>query len=282
VFSPGSAYHWGTLDMIADAVTAAGGIPSDLTIAYLYEDDSFSRSVADAAKQHAVELGFQAVYEDYYPAGETDVDPSFQARVSALVAATPDVVLGGGHQVDGESLARAIDALGYRPSTMSILVAPAAGTFYQSVTPCDGCVYADHPAESVTGPSQWETGVQFNQADTEAAGERWFGPSIEEFTALYDSVTVDMTPSYHAVGAANGALALALGVEGAGSVDSELVRAELIDLEFVSVFGAWDIDDAGLQLGHAMVEVQWQDGVKEIVWPVAARTAPFVYPMVTP
>jgi branched-chain amino acid transport system substrate-binding protein len=46
----------------------------------------------------------------------------------------------------------------------------------------------------------------------------------------------------------------------------------------MSFYGCWDVDDAGLQVGHSMVDVQWQEGERMIVWPPEARTGELVYP----
>ena len=41
----------------------------------------------------------------------------------------------------------------------------------------------------------------------------------------------------------------------------------------------WDIDDTtGMQIGHSMVDMQWQNGKRVIVWPLEAATAKPIYP----
>ena len=49
----------------------------------------------------------------------------------------------------------------------------------------------------------------------------------------------------------------------------------------MSFYGTWDVDDTGKQIGHSMVDVQWQNGKRVIVWPPAARTGDLYYPMPT-
>jgi len=66
-------------------------------------------------------------------------------------------------------------------------------------------------------------------------------------------------------------------VDEAGSIAE--VRQALGDLKFMSFYGAWDIDDTGLQVGHTMVDVQWQMGKRIIVWPPEAQTGRLAYPM---
>ena len=68
-------------------------------------------------------------------------------------------------------------------------------------------------------------------------------------------------------------LAVVLAMEKADSVDSPAVRDSLDALTFMSFYGSWDVDETGLQVGHSMVDVQWQDGERKIVWPPEAKTA---------
>jgi branched-chain amino acid transport system substrate-binding protein len=275
VLSPASAYHRGFLNLVLDEMGSSTGVD----VALAYETDPFAASVQAAAAAYAADLGFNVVYNESYPRGA--VDQELDDFVSALAATEPDVILGGGRFVDSSALTRVLAAQGVAPSAMSLLVGPANPAFYQSVqecpTPCD---YAAHPAEGVAAPAQWAEGVTYNEQDTEAAGAIWFGPSQEEFVALFRAVADDDAPlAYQAAQAGAGVLALVLAIEVADSLDVQVVRGAFGDLEFVSYFGAFDVDATGLQVGHEMVQVQWQEGALAIVWPEAAKTADLVYPM---
>jgi branched-chain amino acid transport system substrate-binding protein len=76
-------------------------------------------------------------------------------------------------------------------------------------------------------------------------------------------------------------LAYVLAVEKAESLESAQVRKALGDLTFMSFYGGWDVDDSGMQVGHTMVDVQWQDGERVIIWPETAQTGPVAYPIPT-
>jgi branched-chain amino acid transport system substrate-binding protein len=137
-------------------------------------------------------------------------------------------------------------------------------------------------AEGVTGPSQWEYGVRYSPQAAKEAGLPWIGPSQDEFVSLFKkAVGKDMIPDYHAAEAGAAVLALVMGIEKAGSVDSEKVREALGDLKFMSFYGIWDIDETGLQIGHSMVDIQWQGGKRVIVWPPEAQTGTLYYPKPT-
>ncbi len=73
-------------------------------------------------------------------------------------------------------------------------------------------------------------------------------------------------------------LALVLGIEKANSLDPDKVRAALGELAFTSFYGGWKIDKTGKQVGHEMVDAQWQGGKLKIIWPEDAATAKPVYP----
>jgi branched-chain amino acid transport system substrate-binding protein len=260
---PGSKYHAGTLDLIkATDITAK-------KVALAYEDSEFARSVMDGAKAHAVELGFDVVFERTYPKGVTDLTP----LLSAMKAASPDIVLGGGHFEDGQLFNRQMADLDINVRAFSLIAAATLPAFYDALTTL---------AEGVMGPSHWEYGVTFSAETAKKEGLQWIGPSQDEFVALFKDVRgKDMLPDYHAAEAGAAVLALVLAVEQADSVDSVHLRTALGKLTFMSFYGSWKIDETGKQVGHAMVDVQWQNGKRLIVWPPAAKTSDLYYPMPT-
>lgn len=274
--SPAGNYHRAALD----AVAAQEATISAVKVAFVYEDTSFTKSVQAGSEAYAAELGFDVVFSGNYPAGAENFG-DFDDVVTSLLADPPDVILGGGHAVDGRTFINRLDMEGIAPKMISLLVAPTDPDFYNLTLNCPApCDYPNHPAEGVSGPSQWEVGVTFNKADAESNGRMWFGPSQEEFLSLYEKYAgVGNTPSYHAANGAAMILSLAKAIEIAQSQETSKVRAALADLDFTSFWGDWSIDEHGANVGHAMVEVQWQEGVKQIVWPEAAQTSPITYPI---
>jgi branched-chain amino acid transport system substrate-binding protein len=132
------------------------------------------------------------------------------------------------------------------------------------------------------GPSHWEYGVKYSKEEAEKVGLPWIGPNQDEFVALFKkALGKEVIPDYHAAEAGAQVLAYVLAVEKANALDSDKVRAALGDLTFMSFYGGWDVDDTGLQVGHSMVDVQWQMGKRIIVWPEEAQTGDVAYPMPT-
>lgn len=257
---PGSRYHAGTLEMVKKID------PSAKKVALAYEDSEFARSVMDGASTRAEELGFDVVFRRTYPAKVTDLTP----LLSDLKATNAEIVLGGGHFQDGQLLNKQMADLDINPKLLSLIAAATLPAFGEAL---------GELAEGVMGPSHWEYGVTFSKEGAKKLGSTWIGPSQDEYVALFKkAVGKDMLPDYHAAEASAVILALVLAVEKVDSVDNDEVRAALGDLTFMSFYGGWDVDDTGKQVGHSMVDVQWQKGERIIIWPEAAQTGAPVYP----
>jgi branched-chain amino acid transport system substrate-binding protein len=257
---PGSRYHAGTLEMVKKID------PSAKRVALAYEDSEFARSVMDGAAIKAEELGFDVVFRRTYPAKVADLTP----LLSDLKAAKPEIVIGGGHFQDGQLMNKQMADLDINPKLLSLIAAATLPAFHEAL---------GELAEGVMGPSHWEYGVTFSAEGAKKLGKTWIGPSQDEFVALFKkAVGKDMLPDYHAAEASAAVLALVLAVEKVDSVDSDDVRPALGDLTFMSFYGGWDIDDTGKQVGHSMVDVQWQSGKRVIIWPESAQTGTPAYP----
>jgi branched-chain amino acid transport system substrate-binding protein len=260
---PASSYHQGTLDMIK------ANDPRAKRVALAYEDSEFAGMVMSGAEDYARKLGFEIVFKRTYPKGVTDLTP----LLSALKASKPDFVIGGGHFEDGQLFNRQMADLDIDTNALSLIAAATLPAFYEALTSM---------AEGVTGPSHWEYGVTYSEKGANRNGLQWIGPSQDEFVSLFKkALGKDMIPDYHAAEAGAAVLSYVLAVEKANSVDTTKVRKALGDLKFMSFYGGWDIDATGLQIGHSMVDVQWQGGKRIIVWPPAAQTGRFAYPMPT-
>ena len=258
---PASSYHQGTLDMIKKID------PRAKTVALAYEDSEFAKMVMHGAEEYAKKLGFDIVFKRTYPKGVTDLTP----LLSALKATKPDFIIGGGHFEDGQLFNRQMADLDINTNALSLIAAATLPAFYKALT---------NMAEGVMGPSHWEYGVKYSADEAKKVGLDWIGPNQDEFVALFKkALGKDVIPDYHAAEAGAQVLAYVLAVEKANSVAQDKVRAALGDLTFMSFYGGWDVDDTGLQVGHSMVDVQWQMGKRIIVWPEEAQTGDVAYPM---
>jgi branched-chain amino acid transport system substrate-binding protein len=141
-------------------------------------------------------------------------------------------------------------------------------------------------ALGIVGPSQWEPLAEYSPESAAAAGLEWFGPTGAEFVEAYEAA-FNEEPSYHSAGGYAAGLILEKAIMDAGSTDPEAVKAALDAMDILTFYGRILFDTSpeshGLQIGHSMVYVQWQEGpdglAKEIVWPPEGQTAEALYPI---
>jgi branched-chain amino acid transport system substrate-binding protein len=265
-YTPASRYLTGALDLLASVD------PEATDIAIVHENDKFSTDVANALQAYAEELEYNIVMNEGYDTGTTD----FAAFINKIQDAAPDAVLGGGHFQDGSTFARQLYEKGATTSFVALLVAPPEPSFAE----------LGDAALGVIGPSQWEPLAIIDAESAERVGLPFYGPSSQEFLDAYQ-VAYDEEPSYHAAGGYVAGLLLQKAIEDADSVDSEAVAEALDNLDILTFFGHIKFDTSedahGLQIGHSMMYVQWQQGgdalAKQIVWPPEAVSTELMYPL---
>jgi branched-chain amino acid transport system substrate-binding protein len=260
---PGSKYHVGTLNMFDHFD------PQAKRVALAYEDSEFARMTMRGAEEHAKKLGKKIVFKRTYPKGVTDLTP----LLSDMKAKKPDIVIGGGHYEDGQLFTRQMADLDINVKGLSLVASVTLPAYYEAL--------GGRVAEGVMGPSHWEYGVTYSPEGAVKLGMDWIGPGQDEFVSLFKkALGKDMTPEYHAAEAGAQVLAYVKAVENINSLDPDKVRFALGKLKFMSFYGGWDVDDdTGMQIGHSMIDMQWQAGGKRvIVWPLEAATGKLIYP----
>lgn len=259
--TPASDFQVGALDMFHKLD------PKAKKLALVFEDDEFARMAYQGTEEHARKLGYEIVFKRTYPNNVTDLTP----LLSDLKSSKPDLVLGGGHFADGQLFARQMADLDINAKGFSLIVAVTLPAFYEAL---------GGKAEGIVGPAQWETGVKYSPEEAKKVGVEWFGPTNEEWIKLAKGFSGGEEPNYHAAEAGAAPLIYARAVELANSLDPDKVREALNKLNLMTYFGGFKIDPkTGLQTGHSMVTVQWQNGKKIIVWPPEASTGKLAYPM---
>jgi branched-chain amino acid transport system substrate-binding protein len=73
--------------------------------------------------------------------------------------------------------------------------------------------------------------------------------------------------SFFSAGGYGGCQVLVDAVRRAESLNSEKIRAAILQMDHSTVFGRFRVDQDGFQVAHKMLLFQWQDGKKVIVWP---------------
>jgi branched-chain amino acid transport system substrate-binding protein len=254
-YTPADQYLSGAIELVKSKNAAA-------KVALVYSDDPFSKAVAGAAREQVKQAGMQVVLDESYPPAQTD----FSAIINKIVSSGADTLLGGGHYPDGATLARQLHDQKAPLKWVTVLVAPDSPQFAS----------LGAAAQGISVPSQWAPQVTYKPD---------FGPTPAEFTKRFQA-KYNIAPGYHAAGGYAGGMLFQHAIELAGSIDPEKVAAELNKMNVTTLWGAThfstDPKSHGLQLAHQMVLTQWQmkDGklVKEVIWPLAAATAPAKYP----
>jgi branched-chain amino acid transport system substrate-binding protein len=251
----------GAAQYLAGAVAALKMKNPAAHIAFVYEDDPFSKAVAQATRELAKNVGLTLALDESYAGSTTDFTPI----INKVISARADALLGGGHYADGATLARQLYDQKAGVKWVTLLVAPDSPNF----------ATLDDPAVGISVPSQWEPQVTFKPD---------FGPTAQQFTKMFiDKFKIE--PGYHAAGGYAAGLILQHAIEQAGSIDQTNVAEQLNKMDVTTLFGrtkfSTESKEHGLQLGHEMVVAQWQkkDGklVKEVIWPQAAKTADILY-----
>ena len=233
-------------------------------VAFVYEDSAFPVAVVTPAKAYAQQLGFNVVFTEAYAPNTTD----FSAIIDKVIASKATVLLGGGHYADGSTLARQLYGHKVPLKMLTLLVAPDSSQW----------VELGDAAMGVMVPSQWEP---------QSAFKAQYGPSGADFAKTY-TAKYNAPPSYESAGGYGCGLILQRAIEQAGGIDSAKVAQALNSTDVTTFYGRTKFSTAstehGLQAGHSMVLAQWQKDksgklVKEVVWPLAGKSANLNYPM---
>jgi branched-chain amino acid transport system substrate-binding protein len=265
-YTPASSYLTGAVDNLRALD------PAVTKIAFVHENDKFSTDVVTAAKVYAEGLGYEVVLFEGYDTGTTDFGPF----INNIIAAEPEAIMGGGHFQDGTTFARQLHEKAVAANYIALLVAPPEPTFAE----------LGDAALGIAGPSQWEPLAEYTAEAASSAGLDWFGISSADFVADYTAAFSE-EPSYHSAGGYAAGLILQKALEDAGSTDPAAVREALDGMDVLTFFGHINFNTTpeahGLQIGHSMVLIQWQDDgsgalVKQVIWPPEGATAEAIYP----
>jgi branched-chain amino acid transport system substrate-binding protein len=238
VGSPGSRYLSSVLDAVAPELPEARVIMA-------VGQGAFGRSVAHGAREAAERLGM------------TIVGITTHGEVPEVSDA--DVLLMAGTFAEDVELVRRLRA---RPPTIGA-VAAGIGRFGAEL---------GGMAEGILGPSQWEEGLRFpiDIGPRQAEVVRSLRASV--FPTLRAGAGAGHVEYPTAQAYAAGLLAMHC-VEEAASLEDDALRATALRLRCTTFFGAFGLDHDGLQTEHQMLVVQWQEGVKDVVWPPRAAEA---------
>ena len=257
MFAPATQYLTAALDALKTKDPKA-------SVAFVYEDSSFSVAVVTPAKAYAQQQGFNVVFTEAYAPNTTD----FSAIIDKVIASKATVLLGGGHYADGSTLARQLYGHKVPLKMITLLVAPDSPQWSE----------LGDAALGVIVPSQWEPQSTFKAQ---------YGPGGADFAKAY-TAKYNTPPSYESAGGYASGLVLQHSIEQAGGTDSAKVAQALNATDITTFYGrtkfSTQASEHGLQVGHTIFLAQWQKDksgkpVKQVVWPLAGKSADLSYPI---
>ena len=242
---PGEVYFEGLIDLAAKK-----GLK---TVAIINETNIFSKAVAQGARELAKKRGLQPVFAETYPEGTTD----FSAILRRLGTLNPDILAAATYFEDAVAITRQMKDLGVNPRMYGGTVGAALPTFYDTL---------GRTAEFVYGATPWEPELVTLRAGGLIPIARQY-PEAKEFVESYRREFSGAEPSFQSAGGYAACQILIEATKRAGSLDGVKIRDRILSLDQNTVFGAFKVDRAGLQVAHKYLLFQWQDGKKVIVWP---------------
>ena len=213
------------------------------SVAILQEDQLFPRAAGAGAAELARERGMEVVLRETYPSGTEDFSDFLsqvregEVEVLGMAASALD---------DFITVVRQMEEHGVDVAMFG--TSGAVAEFQEAL---------GEKVEYAYGLSAWEPSLP--------------NPGVNEFAEAYER-EFGQPPSFHAAGAYGSCQLFMEAARQAGSLDAEVLRDVLLNLETQTIFGDFAVDERGYQTANQGLFVQWQDGEKVVVWPEEVAT----------
>jgi branched-chain amino acid transport system substrate-binding protein len=245
--TPASRYFTGLFACLA------GHISSGDSVAIVQrQHGAFAAEVAAGARQEAERQGLVPLPPMFYPPSPA----AMPALARQIAAAHPSIIVGVGRYADDVALVRALADLRLSVGGLAVVATPMQAFREDLQQAAEGCI----------GPSQWEP---------EGQGSLDMGPTSAAFVNCYRQ-RFGEAPDYPAAQAYAAGVILERCVMESGTCRADDVQRCAQRLVCRTFYGRFQLEaGTGVQIGHEMVLVQWQAGIKRIIWPPdVAQVAP--------
>lgn len=237
LLAPAATYFHGALEALA----AAAANPR---VAVIHAATGFASDVATGAVTRARQLGFAVSAHELSPSA---------ADLGLAGLPDADVVLVAGRFEDELAAARQLLRRRW-------LAAGFVGAGVEDVLAALGA-----RREGLLGPAQWVDRVAL--PPDEGSDAAWFVKRYRDRTGSL--------PPYPAAQAFAAGVVAGRCLRDAGTAGDEELLAAARALRCRTLLGSFDLDaDTGLQIGHRVLTVQWQQGTRRVVWPPEQAEAP--------
>lgn len=241
VLSPASTYFDGVLQVVR------ASDPGAATVSICYAATGFGRDVAAGAISTAAQLNFEVRAVSFEPGHVLE---------GASTLPGSDVLLVAGNFADELAAAPVLLARGWKAAAF-------VGAGVEEVLAPLGDL-----REGLLGPAQWMAAVALQPDE---------GPDSAWFVEKYKQ-TAGVDPPYPAAQAFAAGLLCARCLRESGSSEDSVQLATARRLICTTLYGRFRIDPgSGLQVGHQVLIVQWQGGIRRVVWPPELAEHPLAY-----
>lgn len=217
-------------------------------IVIITADSAFGKAMAEGTRKWAKVLRLDV--KGYFEFRDGTKDLTEVARMAR--DARPSVVICTGHYYVGAALKKAFGEIGWHPPVFYATVSPTFQDYHEEF---------GKEAELDLSTAIWEPHPKLRY------------PGSFEFASRYQEKYKE-TPPYQAATAYAAGSLLVKAITEAGRVDRSKVKEVLRKLNTTTLIGRYAVDKTGLQVKRFPLIVQWQNGAKEIVWPLELQTAP--------
>jgi branched-chain amino acid transport system substrate-binding protein len=241
VLSPASTYFAGVLQAIHAADEAAS------TVSLFHSTTGFGRDVATGAKREASRLQMTMHAVPFEPS---------QALETVDTVPDGDILLVAGNFADECAVAPPLVSRNWR---WTAFVGAGVEEVFASL---------GELREGLLGPAQWV-------AQTALWPDE--GPDAAWFVTHYRQEE-GRDPPYAAAQAFAAGMLYARCLRETGDTHEQGIQAAAQKLVCQTLFGTFQLDPlSGLQTGHQVVIVQWQQGQRRVVWPTEQAERPLVF-----
>ncbi len=241
VLSPASTYFAGVLQAIHSSD------PTARTVSLFHSTTGFGRDVARGAQSEASRLQMTMHTVPFEP-----------SQALQTVGAVPegDILLVAGNFADEGAVAPVFVSGKWRFTA-------CVGAGVEEVLACLG-----ERREGLLGPAQWVAQTSLKPDE---------GPDAQWLVTHYRQEE-GRDPPYAAAQAFAAGLLYARCLRETGDPRDEMIQAAAQKLVCQTLFGKFQLDPlSGLQTGHQIVIVQWQQGQRRVVWPPEQAVRPLVF-----
>lgn len=240
VYSTADRYFIGFLDIIARQQMKNVGI--------VYRNTTFNVSAAEGSRKWANLFGLHVPIFSRF----TQPSEDLPKIVDTLISYKLKNIIFCGYPDEGYQFLNLLKEKKYKPEGLAMTIIPAQPDFYENVGSF---------ADRIFGPSQWEPDPRLPL------------PDIHKFIQNFKRLT-GKQPSYQACSSYTACRIIEEAITKIGFIDQQEIRNFIYNIDTITPMGRFKVGADGRQIAHNPILIQWQQGKKEIVYPLDLRTSP--------